>query len=493
MFSVDSLILVGTILLLFAVLARKIAARFGIPMLVVFVLLGMAAGSEGIGGIDFEDYALAHGIGTVALALILFDGGLRTPFSTIRKAWKPALSLATVGVFATAVVTGFAATWLLGVSLTEGLLLGSIVASTDAAAVFSVLRSQGVKLSDRLSATLELESGANDPMAVFLTVGLVEVLLGQRTLGMEMLNLLLLQLGVGTLVGLAVGYASVRLINRVNLDAAGLYPILAGICGLSAYGLAASIGGSGFLAIYLAGIVLGNSRLIFQSGIFLFHDAAAWFSQVVMFVLLGLLSFPSELAKVAWEGLGVALMLMLVARPLAVFVGLAPFSFRFRESLFISWVGLRGAVPIILATYPLLFNLTIGPYLFNVVFFAVLVSVLAQGWSLPLVARLLGLGTVAPVENPVSLEIASLRHIDADIVKYDVPRESQAAGKCLRDLDLPDTAVAAILARNDDIIPPRGSTKILPGDNIFVVLRPESRPQVDRIFKHRKAETARKA
>lgn len=482
MFAVDQFILVAALLLLAAVLSRKVAARFGVPMLVVFVGVGMIAGSEGLGGIAFGDRALAHGIGTIALVLILFDGGLRTPFSTLRVAWKPALSLATVGVFITGAVTGGAAAWLLNLTLLEGLLLGSIVASTDAAAVFSVLRSQGLQLPERLAATLELESGSNDPMAVFLTVGLIEVLLGERAPGLEMLSLFALQMSVGALTGLAVGRASVWLINRINLDAAGLYPILAGMCGLIAYGVAASIGGSGFLAVYLAGIMIGNSRLIFQRGIFLFHDAVAWFSQAIMFVLLGLLIFPSELIAVGWEGLAVALVLTLVARPLAVFVGLAFSSFPFRERLLLSWVGLRGAVPIILATYPLMFGVEVSLDLFNVVFFTVLISVLVQGWSLPHVARFLGLGTVSAAEPAVSLEIASLRHIDADLVRYEVAHDTPAAGKRLHELNLPDTAVAALVARGDDIVPPRGATKLQPGDHIFIVLRPDSRSFIDGMF-----------
>lgn len=482
MFAVDQFILVAALLLLAAVLSRKVAARFGVPVLVVFVGVGMVAGSEGVGGIAFGDYTLAHGIGTLALVLILFDGGLRTPFSTVRLAWKPALSLATVGVLITAAVTGAAAVWLLNLSWLEGLLLGSIVASTDATAVFSVLGSQGLQLPERLTATLELESGSNDPMAVFLTVTLIEVLLGERAPGVEMLGLFVLQMGVGALVGLAVGRASVWLINGIKLDAAGLYPILAGMCGLLAFGVAAWMGGSGFLAVYLAGIVIGNSRLVFRRGIFLFHDAVAWFGQAVMFVLLGLLIFPSQLVAVGWDGLAVALVLTLVARPLAVFVGLAFSSFRFRERLLLSWVGLRGAVPIILATYPLLFGVEMGLDLFSVVFFTVLLSVLVQGWSLPYVARFLGLGTVSAVEPAVSLEIASLRHVDAEIVRYEVAPGTPAVGKRLHELSLPDAAVAALVARGDDIVPPRGETTLEPGDHVFIVLRPDSRPSVDRLF-----------
>jgi cell volume regulation protein A len=482
MFAVDRLILVAGILLLLGIASSKFSARLGLPVLVLFLAVGMLAGSEGFGGIEFEDYPLAHGIGTAALALILFDGGLRTPLASIRLAWKPSFVLATVGVLITSVLTGLAAMHILGISLLEGILLGGIVGSTDAAVVFAVLRSSGLRLRDRLSATLEIESGSNDPMAIFLTVGMLQVLLGRMEIGTDLLWLFVLQMGVGALAGFGVGRAGVWAVNRVNLDAAGLYPILVSAFGLLAYGLAASLQGSGFLSVYVAGIVLGNSRLVFQRGVLLFHDAGAWLGQIVMFVVLGLLSFPSRLLDVAPQGLLVALVLILVARPLAVVVALVPFRFDAREIAFLSWVGLKGAVPITLATFPLLLGLPSGPLIFNVVFFVVLISALTQGVSLPFFARRLGLDLPSDAEPAVTLEITSLRDVDGDIVEYTVAPESRAAGKRVRSLALPDGVVLALIARGQEFIPPRGSTRVEAGDHLFVVLRSEVRQLVDRVF-----------
>jgi cell volume regulation protein A len=482
MFLVDTLILIASVLLLLGIASSKFSARIGVPVLVLFLAVGMLAGSEGIGGIDFEDYRLAHAIGTISLALILFDGGLQTRLDSIRLAWKPSLALATVGVLITAVATGAAAAWLLGLSLLEGLLLGSIIGSTDAAAVFATLRYGGVQLSKRLSATLEVESGANDPMAIFLTVGCIEVLSGQTEFGLGLLRLLLTQFAVGTVVGLAVGKLAVMLINRVNLDAAGLYPVLASACGLFAFGLAAAAGGSGFLAVYLAGIVLGNSRIVFQRGIFLFHDAGAWFAQIVMFIVLGLLSFPSRLLGAAGEGLLVAAVLIFVARPIAVALSLFLFRFSFRELVFLSWVGLKGAVPITLATFPLLFEIPGAGKLFDIVFFVVVVSALIQGWSMPVVARWLRVDLPLPPAPPVTLEISSLRHVDGDIVDYTVAPDSRAAGRLVRELALPEGVVIAMITRGQKIVPPHGKTLIEPGDHVIIVLRPETRPLVNNIF-----------
>jgi potassium/hydrogen antiporter len=483
MFVVDHVLLISGLLLLAGIFASKFAARIGMPVLVLFILVGMLAGEEGIGGIAFDNFALAHGIGTVALCVILFDGGLRTSLGSLRSAWKPAGLLATVGVLITSLVTGVAAAWILDLTLLEGLLLGSIVGSTDAAAVFSVLRSKGLHLEKRLAATLEVESGSNDPMAIFLTVGLLEVLMQRMPLGSQMLGLFGMQMGVGLVAGAAVGWLAVRLINRIRLDTAGLYPVLTGVCGLLAFGIAALFGGSGFLAVYVAGIWIGNSRIIFQRGTLLFHDGMAWIFQMAMFVVLGLLCYPSELLKVAGPSLLIAAVLILVARPLAVMPLLLPFRFNMRESLFVSWVGLKGAVPIILATYPLLFGLGNGAFLFNVVFFVVLVSAVTQGWSLPVVARLLRLEQAPEPKPPVTLELTSLREVEADIVGYTVIPGCRALGRSINQLALPDGMVVAMLTRANKLIPPRGSTQFRVEDHVFILMRPEVRPLADALFR----------
>lgn len=482
MFPIDMLILGAGVMLLLGIASSKFSARFGVPVLVLFLVLGMLAGSEGIGRIEFENYSVAHAIGTLALAIILFDGGLRTSLASIQSAWRPSLLLATVGVVITAVITGAAAAWILGLSILEGLLLGSIVGSTDAAAVFAILRSGGATLSQRLTATLEIESGSNDPMAIFLTVGCILVLSGQEPLGPGLLLLFVQQMSVGALVGLAIGYAAVLAVNRINLDAAGLYPALVSAFTFLTFGLAAWLGGSGFLAVYLAGIVIGNSRLVFRRGIFLFYDAGAWLSQISMFVVLGLLSFPSRLLAVGWQALLIGAVLILVARPVAVFSTLFPFRFSLRELTFLSWVGLKGAVPITLATFPLLLGVARTSLIFDVVFFVVVVSALVQGWSLPWLARRLGLQLPAEPTPPVTLEISSLRHVDADIVDYTVTRDSRAAGRRISDLALPEGVVIALISRAGCIIHPHGYTRIEPSDHVVIVLRPATRALVNHVF-----------
>lgn len=442
----------------------------------------MLAGSEGPGGIAFENYAVANGVGTLALVFILFDGGLRTTVESFRVALRPALTLATVGVVATAAITGLAAAWVFDVPWIEGLLLGSIVGSTDAAAVFAMLRSKGLHLDRRLAATLEVESGANDPMAVFLTVCLAEIVVGRRQAGIGIAGFLVLQAVVGTVVGLAVGFASSRLTNRIRLGAAGLYPVLTGVTALLAYGAAASLGGSGFLAVYLAGIVYGNRRTVLRNGTLLFHDGLAWLSQIAMFVVLGLLSFPSRIVAAAGPGIVVALVLVFLARPAAVALCLAPFRYGWREILFVSWVGLRGAVPIVLATFPLLLGYGDGHRLFDIVFFVVMASVLAQGWSVPVAARWLGLERKAPPGSPVTLEISSLEDVASDIVDYTVAPDSRAAGRLVRELDLPDDVVVAMIVRGERVIPSRGSTEVRAGDHVFLVVPVASRSAADRAF-----------
>ncbi len=479
---VDTLILLTGLLVLLGIASSKLSARLGLPVLVLFLVLGMLAGEEGIGGIAFENYPLAHGIGTLALAVILFDGGLGTPLAAVRAVWRPALLLATVGVLGTALVTGFAAAWILQLSLLEGLLLGSIVGSTDAAAVFSALRHGGVTLPKRLAATLEVESASNDPMAIFLTVGCIELLAGRMVLGSGLLGLFLSQMVLGALVGVGLGYVAVWVVNRINLDAAGLYPVLVTAFGLLTFGLASWMGGSGFLAVYLAGIVLGNSRLVLQRGIRLFHDASAWLAQIVMFVVLGLLTFPSRLAAVSVQGLLIGLVLILAARPIAVALTLPWFRFNRRELLFLSWVGLKGAVPITLATFPLLAGIPQAPLLFDVVFFVVVLSALVQGWTLPVLARWLGLERPAEPASPVRLEIMSLRDVEGEVVDYAVGATSRAAGRLVRELALPEGAVIALIVRQHQVIPPHGKTRIKAGDHAILVLRREILPLVTQVF-----------
>lgn len=489
MLSINVLILITGILLLLGIASHKFSARVGVPVLFLFLIIGMLAGSEGIGGIEFEDYSLANAVGTIALCLILFDGGLRTPLHSVRNAWKPAAVLATLGVVVTAVITGLAASWILHISILQGLLLGSIVGSTDASAVFSVLRSGGVSIRRRLADTLEVESGSNDPMAIFLTVGLIQVLTNEVAAGTGLLLLFLTQLAVGIVVGLGVGYGGVWVLKHVQLGAAGLYPVLATALALVAFGLAAVFGGSGFLAVYLTGIAIGNRRPIFHRGILLFHDAAAWICQMLMFMTLGLLSFPSRLLEASGLALLIAAVLIVVARPLAVFVSAAYFKFSLRELLFLSLVGLKGAVPITLATFPMLAGLPGASQMFDTVFFVVLVSALIQGWPLPRVARYLKVNEPSRQPPPVTLEISSLQNVDGDIVDYLVDPCCLAAGRMVKDLALPDGVVIALIVRGEEIIPPQGRSRLEVGDHVVVVLRPAVRAMVDRVFSHCRHES----
>lgn len=482
MFVIDQFILLGAILVLLGVASSKLSARLGLPVLVLFLLVGMLAGEAGIGGIAFDNPKAAHALGTLALALILYDGGLQTQFQAIKDVWKPSALLATIGVLGTALVTGLAAYWVLGVPLLEGLLVGAIVGSTDAAAVFSLLRNAGVHIRKQLKSTLEVESASNDPMAIFLTVGLLEVLVNGLEFGTGMLQLFFMQMGLGGVVGLGVGWLSVQAINRIQLTASGLYPVMVVACGLLSFGVAAKLGGSGFLAVFITGIVVGNSRFVFQRSTFRFHDGLAWLSQITMFVVLGLLINPYDLLGVWKEGLLIALVLVFVARPLIVVPVLLLFKFNVREMTLISWVGLRGSVPIILAIFPLMYGLPSAPLIFNVVFFVVLVSAILQGSTLSVVARKLGLAESPPATPAATLEITALGDVNADIVEYILGEESRAVGRRLSQAALPEGTVVAMITRSNQVIPPRGSTNLLAGDHLFVVLRPESRLFVDKVF-----------
>jgi potassium/hydrogen antiporter len=487
-YPVDGLIFIGGALLLLAILSSTLSGKVGVPGLVLFLGIGMLAGEEGIGRIAFENYPLAHAIGTLALVLILFDGGLQTRWRSFRTAWKPAVTLSTVGVLATAALTGLAAAWLLDLPLLVGLLLGSIVGSTDAAAVFSILRGQGLHLKERIAATLEIESGSNDPMAVLLTLAFVSMLIGDVEPGWALIGFFVQQVVIGAAGGVAVGWAGVWISNRVSLTAVGLYPALVLGTGLLAYGLPAYLGGSGFLSVYLAGLVMGNARVVFKRGILLAHDGGAWIAQIVMFIMLGLLATPSRLVDVAVDGMLVAFVLMFVARPVAVFVTLAPLRFSLRELAFLSWVGLKGAIPIILAIYPLVLGLPEGALLFNIVFFVVLLSALTQGWTIPPVAKWTGVWEAqGQLDPPITLEINSIRHLDGDIVEYRVEPDAPAAGRRVRELALPESALIAMIARGDEIIPPRGRTSIQSDDYVFVVMKSDVRPVVDRMFAPRRS------
>lgn len=482
MFIIDQIILMSAMLIIFGILSSKVSARVGLPVLVLFLIVGMLAGEDGPGGIEFDNAQIAHALGSLALAIILFDGGLQTPITSIKQVWKPASVLATLGVLITSAITGAAAAYILNAPLFYGLLIGAIVGSTDAAAVFSLLRNAGIYINPRLKSTLEVESATNDPMAIFLTVGLLEVMVNKLEPGTGLLVLFVEQMGIGTLVGLMVGWISIQIINRIQLMTSGLYPVMVAAFGLLSFGIAANLGGSGFLAIFISGVVIGNSRFVFQRSTFMFHDGLAWLSQITMFVMLGLLIDPSSLLDVWMEGLLIAAVLTLVARPISVIPVLKIFGFNIREITLVSWVGLRGSVPIILAIYPLMYGLPNAGLIFSVVFFVVLISATVQGSTLPLVARKLGLTEPPPATPAATLEITSLGDVDADIVEYRLGENSRAAGRRLSQLALPEGIVVAMITRGDSVIPPRGSTMLHANDHLFIVLKPDTRSFVDIVF-----------
>ncbi len=379
--------LVSSLLLFLSILAWKISSRLGIPALLLFLGIGMLAGSDGPGGIYFDNAQLAQDVGVTALAFILFAGGLETEWKTVRPALGGALSLSTIGVLLTAAIVAAFDILLFHVSFAEGMLLGSIISATDAAAVFSVLEARNLRLKGQLLPLLELESGTNDPMAIFLTIGLTEFLTPHGESVGDFIVLFVRQMGEGAILGLAIGWAATWLISRINLDVEGLYRVFTVALVMFTYSLTALLGGSGFLAVYLVGLLLGNSSVQRVDRLSHFHDSLAWLMQIAMFLILGLLIFPSRLPAVAEGGLIITTIAVFVARPISVLVALLPIRISLQEKLFVGWVGLRGAVPIVLATFPLLAGLQRASFLFDLVFFVVLASVLLQGTTVSLVAR----------------------------------------------------------------------------------------------------------
>ena len=428
MSTINGLLLLGGMLLFVSVLASTLSARLGMPLLLLFLLVGMFAGEDGLGGIRFSDFSTAMFIGQLALAIILLDGGLRTRLATLRVALAPAAVLASWGVVATALSLAVFATWLFAVDWRVGLLMAAIVGSTDAAAVFSLLRNSGVRLNDRVKSTLELESGANDPMAILLVTMLVELILspGERD-GWAYAVMLLQQLAFGALFGLIGGYVLSSLLARLNL-AEGLYALLIVSGGLLVFSITNMLGGSGFLAVYLAGLVIGNRRCHATEHVLRVMDGLAWLAQAGMFLVLGLLVTPTALLDNAWHAVAIAVFLMLVARPLAVVTSLLPFHFSRREIAYVSWVGLRGAVPIVVAIYPLTMGVPESKLLFEVAFAVVLVSLLVQGATVPVAARWLGV-VVPPRDEPVDrLEVWVGRNAALDLIEYRVGQGSWAQG-----------------------------------------------------------------
>ncbi len=467
--ALEPLILIASSLLLISVLASKFSDRYGVPALLLFLVLGMLAGSDGPGGIYFDNYGFAQRVGIIALVFILFAGGLDTNWRNVRPVFGMGLALATIGVTITALLAGLFATWLFHFTLAEGLLIGAVVSSTDAAAVLSVLRSKGVRLKPQLQSLLELESGSNDPMAIFLTISAIQLLTQPAMSPLTLLSSFALQMLLGAAIGYAAGRGLPLLINRLRLGYDGLYPVLTLAAVLLVYSLTALLGGNGFLAVYLAGIVMGNRQFVHRLSLLNFNDGVAWLMQIIMFLILGLLAFPNRVLPLAGMGLLFTAFLMFIARPASVFLTLLPARrLGLREKTLLSWVGLRGAVPIILATYPFQANLPVAERIFDVVFFVVLTSVLLQGTTVPQVARWLGLEDreaakpVLPTAQPVAGMLASMRNVT-------LPVDAPSVGKALAELSLPQGLLVVLIEREGTQFVPAGSTVLQAGDRLTVV------------------------
>lgn len=464
-----------------AVLFSRASERIGVPVVLIFLIVGMAAGSEGIGGLYFDDYALAFRVGILALVLILFDGGLNTPLAEARRVLAPAAVLATLGVVGTAALAALGAR-LCGFPWGQALLLGAVVSSTDAAAVFSVLRGSGLQIRRRVALTLELESGLNDPMAMILTFALTQWIAGQGQPLWKSLLAVPAQMAVGCGLGIGLGIAGRFLLRRARLPAGGLYPVLTLALACLAFGVPSLFFGSGFLAVYLAAAVLGAGPVPHRAGILRVHDAVAWFSQTGMFLILGLLVFPSRLLAVTWAGLGIAFFLVFVARPLVVLLCLLPFRFEPRELTYVGWVGLRGAVPIILATFPVMAGVEGAERIFDVVFFVVVVNALVPGGTIRWATRRLGLEAWQPPRPHAVLEISSAGELKGEVMSFYIEPAAAVCGVPVSEIQFPPGSAAMLVVRGQELIAPRGSTVLQPGDHVYVFCRPEDRSLVQLLF-----------
>lgn len=489
-FTSENILLIGSILLVISILASKTSFKIGVPALILFLIVGILAGSDGVGGIYFNDPETAKLLGVIALTLILFSGGLDTKWESVKPIVKNGLALSTVGVLVTAVLVGVFSSYLLNVSLLESLLLGAIVSSTDAAAVFSILRSRRIGLKGYVRPLLELESGSNDPMAYFLTVSLVFLIQHPETSVWTLLPKFFMEMVVGTIAGYAFGKLMVWFLNYVKLDIEGLYPVL--VLGLVffAFSFSDAIGGNGFLTVYISAIILGNSSFVHKKSLIRFYDGQAWLMQIIMFLTLGLLVFPSRLLPIVNEGILISLFLIFIARPIAVFIALSSSKdLNIRKKFFISWVGLRGAAPIVFATYPLIAGISYADTIFHLVFFISVLSVLLQGTTLHLVAKWLHVSVPEKVRRKFPLDLELSDKSRSELIELDVPASSPAIGKPILQLHLPRTALIVLIHRDGKYLTASGETTILEGDHLLVMA--ESKASAARV--HQSFGTSDKA
>lgn len=467
--TIENILLVGSLLLLISILIGKTSYRFGIPTLVLFLFVGILAGSEGIGKIYFDNPRLAQFIGVVSLNFILFSGGLDTNWKAIKPVLWQGISLSTMGVLLTAVSLGTFVWLVTDFTIYEGLLLGAIVSSTDAAAVFSILRAKNLALKNQLKPTLELESGSNDPMAYVLTVAFLALVVNPELSLISVIPLFLKQMLLGALAGLFFGKLSKFVINKIQLTYEGIYPVLAIALMFITFSATDFIGGNGFLAIYICAVYLANHDFIHKGTIIKMFDSLAWLMQIVLFLTLGLLVFPSQILPVIGIGLVISLFLILIARPVSVLIALIPFRMKLRRRFYISWVGLRGAVPIVFATYPLLAGIEKADMIFNIVFFISLTSVLLQGTTLNLIAKWLNVSLPEAKKPEDMLDTFLSEQAKKVMQEITVPEDGFASGKKIVDLHFPRTALIAMINRNKEYLTPNGSTVIEPNDTLVIL------------------------
>lgn len=480
-FTPENILLLGSILLFISIISSKTSFQIGIPTLILFLIIGMLAGSDGPGGIYFDDPEIAQLLGVIALTFILFSGGLDTKWESIKPIIRNGLALSTVGVVLTAGLVGVFASYVLGFSIYEGLLLGAIVSSTDAAAVFSILRSRNFGLKGSIRPLLELESGSNDPMAYFLTISLISLVQQPDLTLWSLIPKFFVDMLLGVICGYVFGKLMALILNRIQLNIDGLYPVLVLSLVFFTFSFTERIDGNGFLAVYVSALILGNSNFIHKKSLMRFYDGQAWLMQIVMFLTLGLLVYPKQILPIVGEGVMISGFLILVARPVAVFVSLAfAKDMNFRKKLFISWVGLRGAAPIVFATYPLLAEIEYAHTIFHLVFFISVSSVLLQGTTLPYVANWLHVSVPSKIKRIFPLDIELKDEFKSELVEMDIPEDSPAVGKPVVDLNLPKSAFIVLIHRAGKYFTARGDTVLETGDHLLLMA--DSKDTVKRIY-----------
>ncbi|MBM7551216.1 potassium/proton antiporter [Thalassobacillus pellis] len=479
----NQFIFLMALLLIISVIVTKFSSRLGVPSLVLFIIVGMVVGSDGLKIIYFDNAEVAQIVGVIALVIILFEGGMLTKWDSIKPVVSPSVTLASLGVLLTSGIVALFAKLVLDISWMEAFLIGSIVGSTDAAAVFAVLKGKNIR--NKLESTLEAESGTNDPMAVFLTITFIQLLTGDATNIWALIGSFFWQMGAGLVVGLLLGYIGSMSLNRINLDSSGLYPLFALAFALMSYSIASLFQASGLLAVYITAVVIGNAELAYRYSILRFNEGFGWMAQILMFIILGLFVFPSDVFTIELMGKGLLLSfaLMFVARPIATYISLIFFKFTNKEKVFLSWAGLRGAVPIVLAIFPMLAGIENSQIFFNMVFFIVLLSALIQGSSITWLAEKLHLVSDKTV-NPIhSLEVISIGKANVEMLEYEVTENNYIVGETLENLDFPDKALINAIIRDGDLITPYGQTEIHAGDTLYVTVSKGAKKKVQNLLR----------